>query len=224
MNTPLFGTIHHGYFDDIGWGADYYSGHLVYQRPGFHQLTDLLPVDPEINVVGQLLTVCASIITPLGPITKTWTLDANDSTLTLRLKIDWPDCSKGRFRIYPITLYPNSFLTDSLAFKATNGGDKAEVYALAQHSINHGKEVSFLVSSHQGLGLTDGVIDLFDSTKGIHLSFNPADSALLGQVTHLPVDNTWFTRLALSAQELDDTSKNSSLILDTTIRFTSYSY
>ena len=37
--TALFGTLHHGYFDDIGWSADYYSGHLVFESPGHHKVT-----------------------------------------------------------------------------------------------------------------------------------------------------------------------------------------
>jgi len=74
--------------------------------------------------------------------------------------------------------------------------------------------VSFLVSAHQGLGLTDGVVQLGDALHAIQLGFNPADAALLGQIQHQPVDATWFTRLSLSARELDDTAKQGGLGLD----------
>ena len=44
---PLFGTLGHGKFDHIGWGADYYSGHMIYQMPGSHQITDLEKIEPN---------------------------------------------------------------------------------------------------------------------------------------------------------------------------------
>ena len=43
--TSLCGTLAHGYFDDIGWGADFYSGHLVLESPGRPKITDLNPVE-----------------------------------------------------------------------------------------------------------------------------------------------------------------------------------
>ena len=74
--------------------------------------------------------------------------------------------------------------------------------------------MSFLVSAHQGLGLTDGEVRLGDASHAIQLHFNPADAALLGQIQHQHVDGTWFTRLSLSARELDDTAKQLGLKLD----------
>jgi hypothetical protein len=79
--------------------------------------------------------------------------------------------------------------------------------------------VSFLVSAYQGLGLTDGVVQLVDASHAIQLRFNPADAALHGQIQHQPVDGNWCTRLSLSARELDDTAKHKEMMVSTTIKF-----
>lgn len=217
--SPLFGTLHHGRFDDIAWGADYYSGHLVFQTPGSHQITDLQAVEPTVHSQGSCLVIAASIPTPLGPIQKTWTLDAASHNLQLRIQLHWPEAGLGRLRLVPFTVFPKAFNADTLQVSAANGGTQQECFPLDQQPLDHGKAVSFLVSAHQGLGLTDGVVQVGDSLHAIQLGFNPADAALLGQIQHQPVDGTWFTRLSLSARELDDTAKHKEMLVSTTIKY-----
>ena len=212
--TPLFGTLHHGRFDDIAWGADYYSGHLVFQTPGSHQITDLQAVVPTVYSQDSCLVIAASIPTPLGPIHKTWSIDAASHTLQLRIQFHWPEAGLGRLRLVPFTLFPEAFNAETLQLSVANGGTQHEYFPLGQQPVDHGKAVSFLVSAYQGLGLTDGVVQLGDASHAIQLHFNPADAALLGQIQHQHVDGTWFTRLSLSARELDDTAKQAGLEID----------
>jgi hypothetical protein len=212
--SPLFGTFHHGRFDDIAWGADYYSGHLVFQTPGSHQITDLQAVEPTVRSQGSCLVITASIPTLLGPIHKTWSLDAASHTLQLRIQLHWPKAGLGRLRLVPFTIFPEAFDPETLQLSATNGGEQHEYFLLSHQPVDYGKAVSFLVSARQCLGLTDGVVRLGDASHAIQLCFNPAYAALLGQIQHQPVDATWFTRLSLSARELDDTAKQLGLGLD----------
>ena len=37
----LFGFVPHGYYEDISYGVDFYSGHLVIEPLGEHKITDL---------------------------------------------------------------------------------------------------------------------------------------------------------------------------------------
>lgn len=217
--TPLFGTLHHGQFDDISWGADYYSGHLIFQSPGSHQITDLSPVDPLIQENGSTLVLNTTIPTPLGWITKTWSINAVSHILQLRIQLQWPQARLGRLRIVPLTLFPEAFHTSSLEVSATNGGEQPESFLLGQQPFDHGKAVSFLVSARQCLGLTDGMVRIGDTKKSIQVRFNPSEAALLGQIQHQSVDSTWFTRLALSAREIDDTAKQEGIVLDLGLEF-----
>jgi hypothetical protein len=38
------GTLPHGYYDDIAFGNDYYTGHLVFESLGKPKVTDLGPL------------------------------------------------------------------------------------------------------------------------------------------------------------------------------------
>ena len=207
-SKPLFGTLHHGHFDDIGWGADFYSGHLIFQSPGSHQITDLQPVDPSVHTQGNLLVLSTTIPTPLGPIYKSWTLNPENHSLELRVQFIWPEAGVGCLRLVPFTLFPDAFNTNTLHFSAANGGYKHELFRLQDQSFDHGKPVSFLVSAQHGLGLTDGTFLIGDETKSLRLCFNPSDSALFGQVQHQLINNIWFNRFILSAREVDDTAKH----------------
>src|SRR5207244_2197159 len=64
-DRPLCGTLPHGYFDDIKWGADYYTGHTILQAPGRPQITDLNPIDPSVRITDGTVVVAADIATPL---------------------------------------------------------------------------------------------------------------------------------------------------------------
>ena len=222
--SPLFGTLHHGRFDDIAWGADYYSGHLVFQTPGSHQITDLQAVEPTVHSEGSCLVIAATIPTPLGPIHKTWKLDAASHTLQLRIQLHWPEAGLGRLRLLPITLFPEAFDMKALQLQAANGGEIQETFSLSEKCIDHGKAVSFLVSACQGLGLTDGVVSIQDKTKCVSLSFNPGEAPFLGQIQHSPVDTTFFSRFSLSAKELDDTAKSHMISFDSKIMISSREY
>ena len=211
---PLFGTLHHGRFNDIAWGADFYSGHLVFQSPGQHQITDLQAVEPNIHSLGNCLRIGTTISTPLGEIQKYWTVNADNQSLGLHVQLNWPEAQLGCLRLIPFTLFPEAFSEETLQITAANGGTQHERFSLSRQSFNHGRAISFLVSANQGLGLTDGVVELGDNSKTMRLEFNPADGALLGQLEHGPVDSTWFTRLSLSARELDDTAKYKGLMVN----------
>ena len=206
-SLPIFGTLHHGTYDDISWGADFYSGHIIYQSPGHHQITDLLPCQPTISTnEDNILIIYSTIQTPLGLIIKQWSLDPISKDLYLSINIDWKSPNIGRLSIIPFTLFSNCFDIDALSYQVCNGGS-LENFSLANKYFNHSKPVSFLVSSQHGLGMTNGEFAFYDNSKRLHLSFLPSEAAFFGQVQHQIVDNLTFTRFSLSASELDDTSK-----------------
>lgn len=204
---PLFGTLHHGHFDDIHWGADYYSGHLVFESPGRHKVTDLAPVEPEILNAETSVEVRCQVNTPLGVVRKVWCIDDAKGCVCLTYCLDWRESVVGSLRLGHVTLIPEAFTRDTLVYRAHNGGEALESFMLHGHEVDHGRPVSFLVSASQALGLTGGVAEMGDSVKGVRVRFRKSEAALIGLVTHREIDDTHFTRLSLSARELDDTSR-----------------
>ena len=220
-SRPLFGTISHGFFSDIGYSADFYSGILTYQSPGQHQVTDLAHTVFRVFFKGSAVYLVGIIKTRLGRIRKIWKISGGKRMLTLRIGVNWKDASIGSLRLFPVTLIPDTFDQSSLFIETHNGGFLKEQFLLGTNVVKHGKPVSFLVSSQEGLGVTAGEIAIGDLDKRIMVSFCPSQSAFLGQITHEPVDSTWFTRVALTAREVDDTAKPAPISLKATINISS---
>jgi hypothetical protein len=210
-NQPIFGTLHHGYFDDIQWGADFYSGHLVFQSPGRHKVTDLSSVEPTWEERDGTVIFSANIKTSMGLIEKQWQIDDAHQTLTLSYKLNWEEAVIGSLRLGHITLFPDRFKLEHLVFKTHNGGRHLESFDLGELNIDHGEAISFLISGKQALGMTQGYIELSDAQKTLAVQTNPSQIALVGLVTHQFVDGRQFNRIALSAMEIDDTSKLSAI-------------
>ena len=205
--TPLIGTLHQGSYQDIRWSADFYSGFLVYEAPAQQKLTDLNEVEPEINESNGKLQLSCHMSTPLGPLKKIWLVDDNSGSLTLSFQLEFLDPTLGSLRLGHTTLLPSAFAPSSLFYRCHNGGFQAETFSLRGEQFDHGQPVSFLVSASQAVGLTDGLFEIGDETKLMRVTIDKSQAALLGLITHSPVDNSFFTRFALTARELDDTSK-----------------
>jgi hypothetical protein len=206
---PLLGTIPHGYYQDIALGADFYSGHLILETPGRPKVTDLEAVEPEIGVGDEpgTLMLRGCVNTSLGPVLKTiWV--TREGQLRLRFELQWEKLPAGSLRLGHITMHPEAFDPDSLFFETRNGGILPERFALGGKSIEHGRSVSFLVSSSSSLGITDGVLKIGDCERVIVLQ-TPLDQAcVVAQITYLPAQGSFFYRASFSAAELDDTCRD----------------
>ena len=218
----LLGTLQHGYFDDIGWGADFYSGHLIFESPGQHKITDLVPIEPEISHTRNELLISGIIQTSMGLIEKEWLIDDKKGSIKLFLRFNWPKAVVGSLRLANITLIPESFDTQSLNYETQNGGTEMEKFQL-NSNFDHGKPVSFLVSANQALGMTSGSVELGDNQYGILLKCDMNQSALVGLFTHQKIQDSHLTRLALSAREIDDTSKPNPIgLLNVELEFSAF--
>jgi len=206
-DEKLFGTIEHGYYDDIALGADFYTGHLVFEAPGKPKATDLAPCEPNIIWNGSILTVAASLPSPVGPIEKIWRVDDAAGTLELHLNLTIPAPAQGSLRLGHITLNPQAFSADGLCFRTNNGGSLPETFTLGDQPVQHGRPVSFLVSANQVLGMTEGWVELGDTRRCVRIDVDKTAAALLGLVTFQTAAPDYFFRLALTAKELDDTAK-----------------
>lgn len=206
---PLLGTIPHGYYQDIALGADFYSGHLVLETPGRPKVTDLEPVEPEICAGDEsgIVMLRGYVQTSLGPVLKTiWV--TREGRLRLRFELQWEQLPVGSLRLGHITMHPEAFDPDSLFFETHNGGVLPERFALERKSIEHGRSVSFLVSSSNSLGMTDGVLKMGDRERVIVIQ-TPLDQAcVVAQITYVPVQGSFFYRASFSAAELDDTCRD----------------
>ncbi len=209
----LCGTLPHGYYDNINWGADYYSGHLVFEAPGQHKVTDLNPVEPKIyyRIAGLEqgeLVISGKIETPLGPILKELILFKDIARVDMSYQLAWPTVASGSLRLGHITLNPEAFIKDSLLYQTHNGGHSLETYPLQGPKITQGDPVSFLVSAQSGLGLTKGEIMLGDLNRQVCVNVSKHHTELIGIITYQQIGAGYFYRLAFSGKEMDETNCN----------------
>ncbi len=207
----LCGTMHHGYYDDINWGADYYTGHLVQEAPGHRRITDLEPVeslkvayhheDTSIKVQGKIQLDC-------GNLCKSFRIHTGSGQpyIEIEYQLDQPQTLPGSLRLGYITINPEAFSQRHLFYAVHNGGNELETYNMTE-PFNHGGSVSFLVSASHILGCTGSFIKLGDHRHIIDVNINRSASALAGAISFQKVGNSYLCRLFWSAQEMDDTSK-----------------
>jgi hypothetical protein len=204
----LLGTLPHGFYEDIDWGADYYTGHLVFEAPGQAKVTDLNPVDPLVETdekQGQVV-IRGCVSTSSGPITKTISLNA-DGTLNLEYGLSWSEVPLGSLRLGHITLNPKAFDYGRLYFETHNGGADSERFEIGGRHIDHGRSVSFLVSANGGVGMTENQIACGDTLKRVVVSTRHAQGCTIALISSMPIRESYFFRIAFSAQEIDETSR-----------------
>ena len=210
--APLLGGLPHGYFDEIALAADWYTGDSVFEAPGEHKLTDLERCEPVVarDPNGDVL-VFAVIETPKGRIEKHLRFCAATPRVEFDLTFCWQDWGKGVLRLGHFTLLPEAFDPEMLCLATTNGGGR-ETFALNGQAVDHGAPVSFLVSSSQGLGLSEGWAELGDAKTRLRVTVDRATAPLLGMLTHRAAPRrgggtSFFCQLQLSAREMDDTAR-----------------
>lgn len=208
--ASLCGTLYHGFFDDIASAADFYTGHFVFETQGRPKITDLVSVAFDVkwvDVAGELV-VSAQVDTPLGRVEKQISLNPFTKSVTLDYLFHWPRFPVGSLRLGHVTVNPNVFNSEELYFSSHNGGSRPERFAIQGNPIFHGEPSSFLVSAKQGLGLTEGVVEIGDSEKAVKIEIDRALSSLIGLITYKAVGQSYFLRCSFSASEMDETSRS----------------
>ena len=205
---PALGGVPHGHFDDIALQADWYTGDCVFEAPGEHKITDLeWAAAQSWTAPNGDVFVHGRIETAKGPIEKTLRFAAGAPRIDFDLTFDWSDWGRGALRLGHVTLLGDAFDLATLSLTTQNGGNAVERFDLAGETIEHGAPVSFLVSSSQGLGLSEGWAEIGDASTRIRVEVDRATAPLLGMLTHRVSNGRLFCQLILSALELDDTRR-----------------
>ena len=209
---PSIGTLPHGYFSSIEFGADYYSGGTVIEIPrkGM-RMTDLEAIQPEISFnENQDIVVDAQIKTNLGVIYKTICISSKQEEISLTY--NFFNCARpiGSIRLGTATFFP-SFFSKELTIFCANGGLNDEHFKL-DGIVDHGSPSSTLVSSSRGFGATNGSIGIGDGEKSLLFQWDPGKSAVMPMLQNIFIHPDSLTRVFFSLLETDETSRKSSRI------------
>ena len=98
-NKPLFGTISHGYYEDMDLAFDWFSGNAVIKRPGKPQITDLMgPSSIQVSQEHQLQTaITCKLEASCGQIIKTITVFHEQNHMRIDYSFDFDQLPLTRF-------------------------------------------------------------------------------------------------------------------------------
>ncbi|MBI5233712.1 MAG: hypothetical protein HY880_05095, partial [Deltaproteobacteria bacterium] len=205
-SMPLIGTLQHGSFEDIHYGADFFSGHLINIRGDGRKVTDLKTTSARIEAGDDSLEVSAALELEGAMLLKSYRIFKYEPRLdiTYRLKVDGLEASSLRLGIF--TFMAVGFDRKNLFFETMNGGFYPERYHPCGHTINHDTSVSQIVSSSSCLGATGGWVTIGDKDKAIRIT---TDKSMLFSVPLLhykDIEDRFFFRIYHSIGETDETS------------------
>jgi len=212
-----FGGVSHATFEDVRWSADWFSGHLVFEAPGRHKVTDLDGRRAEVSI-GETSVQCV-VPTVLGPITKTISLLGEGPGLVIAFELDWDDLPVGSLRLGHLLLSPEAWDHSTLRYATHLGGRAAERFECGKRDFDHGEHVSFLVSASTCLGMTEGVVWIGDSERSIEVTVRHELVKSVGLISHRRLGDKAFFQFCSSILELDETSRDQRPSLQMPIEF-----
>lgn len=203
-NSSLFGTLPLGHFNAISLGADFFSGHVTFEPPGQHKVTDLVPVTPRIVQNGPSVTMSFALNNPLGRIFKSVELDTRLGLYRYRYRTILS--AQGSLRFGYLNLFEEAFDFSRLYFRTHLGGVRPELFRIGTEAFDHGRPVSNLVSASHALGVTEGTIQIGDGRRELCVVLDPDCRGAVAMLANQIDTDEQMVRLYFSAQEVDDTS------------------
>ncbi|MBI5892612.1 MAG: hypothetical protein HZB79_02995 [Deltaproteobacteria bacterium] len=203
---PFIGTLEHGYYDDVHYGADFFTGHLINVAKDGKKITDLKKVEPKVNEFEDRFNVSCLIPIEIGTVLKEYDIYKSKPQvdITYRLKVNGLSASCLRLGIF--TIMPDVFDKESLWFETVNGGLYPEKFHLNGHVVKHDESVSPTVSASSCLGATEGWLAIGDKEKSIRIDTDKAQLFSVPLLHYQGVDDKFFLRVYHSIGEIDDTA------------------
>ncbi|HEY3272484.1 MAG TPA: hypothetical protein VGJ92_01905 [Methanocella sp.] len=206
----LTGELPHGYYDDISFSPDWYTGHaVIYDRAG-KKYTDLSKTslvygDPQKCPIR--IPVRCKIDLPVGVLLKTYYVYVDSPRLDLTYHFSLNNIFPQSFRLGITTINPGAFDRDTLSYSTVNGGTSLETFALKGRTVRQDDPVSPGVSSHHCLGATEGWVNVGDRDKGLAIFSNKAMSYSVPLIHYEDVRDSYFMRVNMTISEMDDTTE-----------------
>ncbi|MGI2259529.1 glycoside hydrolase [Shewanella sp. GXUN23E] len=213
--TPVIGTLSHGYFDHISYGADFYSNHLLMERfRDRDRVTDLNRVDYQLGQQGEHPVIYCKQALKTGIITKWYRLEPD--AIHTGIIFDDTHRPEASVRLGFITLLNCG---DRAWYQTHLGGATAEYFQISA-DMDQGAPVSSLVSASSALGATGGEICIGSGQYGVRISWDPALCAALPMLSSKQINDSYLNRLWFSLAEADETLKQGGQLLDFSICIT----
>ena len=206
-NLPLFGRIEKGYFNDINYDVDFFSGFFqLNERLSNKKITDLSQKISHKNILIENSSIIQKKFFINGiTFKKKFIFELNKKRFGIQN--EFFNIPAGFLRFNYITLNPQNFDFKNLYFSTHNGGKDLEKFNLNKENFDYGSHVSTFCSATSGLGMTKGFLIISDNKKTISIDNDDSCSNLIGMIQNKRINNKRLFRFYQSGLEYDDTSK-----------------
>ena len=209
-DISLFGTLEHGYYDEISLGADFYSGHALISQPGKYKNSDLTQVEAIFESNSDELLISSESKNGNSQFTTQYRISKNYFEIKKRIFI--PRRNVAVINPIHFTFNPAAWDFKTLFIKIKNGGSSYENFKLGSKTIQHQIPYSLVVSAVNSLGVTNGKLFIGDKDKQLLIEHDPSVGHILPRITFIPLSaKSYFFRISYSAQEIDETFKENDL-------------
>ncbi|NFN47801.1 alpha-amylase [Clostridium botulinum] len=207
-DKSILGTVKHGYYDDITYAADYFSGHTILREKSLNQITDLdksniIYPDKE-DIFNIRIPVKSKINGEFGELWKIYYIYINQNRVDIEYNFRFKDTNPIFFRTGILTFNPEYFDVNNLRYKAHNGG-KLEEYKLKGTEFNQTDMVSLNISSNSCIGATEEIFIIGDNKKEVVIQRDNSLLYTIPMLEYREIDEKYMMRLYHSLSETDDT-------------------
>lgn len=209
-NEFMIGELSHGYYEDIEFSPDWFSGHTIVYDRSTKKYTDLEETEliiPKSSYFPIRIPIVCRINMPLGVLLKKYYVYLNRPRVDSVYHFSLNKILPLSFRLGIITFNPSCFNKKHLKYSTVNGGSTSETFYLNGKKVCQDNSVSLGVSTHHCLGATEGWMDISDNDKGISTITKKSQIFSVPLIHYEETDGSFFLRSYNTINEMDDTTE-----------------
>ncbi|NFO04364.1 alpha-amylase [Clostridium botulinum] len=207
-DKSILGTVKHGYYDNIRYVADYFSGHTILREKSLNQITDLdkskIIYPDNKDIFNIRIPVKYKVNGEFGELWKIYYIYINQNRVDIEYNFRFKDTNPIFFRTGILTFNPEYFDLNNLMYKTHNGG-KLEEYKLKGTEFNQTEMVSLSISSNSCMGATEGIFIIGDNKKEVVIQRDNSLLYTIPMLEYREIGEKYMMRLHHSLSETDDT-------------------
>lgn len=204
-DAPLIKLLRHGYYDDISYGVDFFSGHTIIFN-NQKKMTDL--TETKISYRLSPLGCVAEVRGRIGQngYIKKYLVYGDGTRVDADIEFNFEnEICPSVFRTFILTLNPDCFDKGSLYYKTVNGGVRPEQF-FVDKDIEQNASVDFNITATHCLGSTDEWMAVGDKNKELIIRTNKAETYTVPLIEFKKVKKNYIFRIYNSVCETDETS------------------
>lgn len=206
-DKPLVRTTPQGYYDNISYAVDLFSGHTIILNEG-RQMTDLSKAEIRTAEMKEKIRLsCQNNIEGIGKVTKDYYIYKNLSKVELLITLEFLKRIKPSFvRCGIITINPEAFDKGCLYYSTRNGGFDKELYHIKK-SFDHAASIDMRISTRHCLGTTDEELEIGDKDIALIIRTDKSQTYSVPLIKFEDLKESFVLRIFNSIIEQDETSE-----------------